>query len=63
MVENSEVFYRCLEVFGGREKAMRWLESPNHALGNKRPIDLLADPKGMEQVLDVLTRIERGVFA
>jgi len=59
---NPVVFSRCLEIFGDREKAMRWLESPNAALGKQRPIDLLVTPEGTDQVLDVLTRIEHGVF-
>lgn len=60
---NPKVFRRCLEVFGDREIAMRWLESPNLALGTRRPIDLLSAPEGIKQVLDVLTRIEHGVFS
>ncbi len=58
----DEVKKRSIEVFGDEEKAHHWLYSPNYALGDVRPIDLLHSREGVQQVLDILGRIEHGVF-
>ncbi len=67
---NQEVFgwavesvtERATEVFGEREKALRWLGTPVRALEFATPISLLAGSKGTADVLAVLGRIEHGVF-
>jgi len=58
----ADVTARAVEVFGTREKALRWLRSPVRALGDQTPISLLNTPEGMAQVEDVLGRIEHGVW-
>jgi len=63
LIQMAKVYQRCLEVFVSSEKAMRWLQSPNYALGNEKPWDLLDTTEGIELVQDTLTRIEHGVFA
>jgi putative toxin-antitoxin system antitoxin component (TIGR02293 family) len=60
---NPEVYARCIEVFGDEAKALRWLETPNFALGKQRPFELLGSEEGIQLVLDTLGRIEYGVFA
>ena len=54
---------RALEVFSNQEKATRWMSEPNHALANRRPIDLVKSENGLEEVNDVLTRIASGTYS
>jgi uncharacterized protein (DUF2384 family) len=57
-----EVAARAMEVFGSREKALRWLNTPVRSLGNQRPLSLLNTPEGVAQVQDTLGRVEHGVW-
>ena len=51
-----------LEVFDSAEDFAAWLNASSHALGNRRPIELLRDSYGKEMVLNELHRIDQGVF-
>jgi len=51
------------DVLGSQKKAVTWLLRENRALGGEVPITLLDTDIGFQQVLDVLTRIEYGVFS
>jgi putative toxin-antitoxin system antitoxin component (TIGR02293 family) len=42
--------------------AMRWLGRPIPALDYATPVSLLRDKKGRDAVLDVLGRLEHGLF-
>lgn len=53
---------RAEHVLGDRASALDWLSSPNQALGGEKPIDLLDTDLGADQVLQVLGRIEFGVY-
>jgi hypothetical protein len=57
-----EVAARAMEVFGTREKALRWLNSPVRSLGDQTPLSLLSSPEGVTQVQDTLGRVEHGVW-
>lgn len=57
-----DVLAHALEVFGDRFKVMRWLRTPIPALGDETPQDMLARAGGIEQVDQVLGRIEHGVW-
>jgi len=59
----SRVEARACDVLGEREKALRWLDTPNRALGGRRPLDLLDDGLGAKQVEKILGRIETGVYS
>jgi putative toxin-antitoxin system antitoxin component (TIGR02293 family) len=50
------------EVLGDAEKAGRWLQRPNRALGGATPLGHLATELGARQVEDVLGRIAHGVI-
>jgi putative toxin-antitoxin system antitoxin component (TIGR02293 family) len=50
------------EVFGGTDKFRLWLDTPNFALGNMKPIELLKDSYGKEMVVAELTRINHGIL-
>jgi len=63
IIELAEVTTLGLEVFGENEKFRNWLETPNYALGNLKPFDLLRDSYGKEMIIGELTRIEHGILA
>lgn len=57
-----ETTARAMEVFGTREKALRWLNTPVRSLGDQTPLSLLDMPEGVGQVQDTLGRVEHGVW-
>jgi len=63
IVEMTEVTYKGLEVFGNMDTFKSWLDTPNFALGNLTPKDLLKDSYGKELVLAELHKINYGLFA
>ena len=50
----------AIEAFGDEAKARRWLTSPNRALQQHMPLDLIASDAGAQAVTDELGRIEYG---
>ena len=54
---------RALEVFENDASARNWLKRPNRALGGAVPLEMLDTDAGTEQVDEVLTRIEYGVYS
>ena len=63
LVRLARIARRAAEVFEDRDLGVGWLKRPNRALGGERPLDLLDTEIGAENVLDVLGRIEHGVFS
>jgi putative toxin-antitoxin system antitoxin component (TIGR02293 family) len=59
----AEVLAKATALFGSKEDAERWLKQPAVGLEQRRPIDLLATPAGVELVEDFLVRLEYGVYA
>jgi uncharacterized protein (DUF2384 family) len=57
-----EVTARAMEVFGSRERALKWLNSPVGSLGDQTPLSLLSSPEGVARVQDTLGRVEHGVW-
>jgi len=62
IIEMAEVTKTGLDVFGDREKLKLWLNTPNFALGNLKPIELLKDSYGKELVMGELTRVSHGIL-
>jgi putative toxin-antitoxin system antitoxin component (TIGR02293 family) len=58
----ASVLAQAMRAFGSRELAEDWLQRPALALGQKRPIDLLATHEGVDLVRTLLGRIEYGVY-
>lgn len=58
----AEILAKATTVFGTQEKAEQWLEKPATGLNQRRPIDLLSTPAGVELVEDFLERLEYGVY-
>ncbi|WP_420884491.1 antitoxin Xre/MbcA/ParS toxin-binding domain-containing protein [Amnimonas aquatica] len=53
----------AVEVFGSLEHAQAWLQAPLPVLGNRCPLDVVAEPGGSAELLATLGRIEHGVFS
>ena len=62
IVEMAEVAQIGLEFFGDMERFKLWLNTPNYAMGNIRPIELLRDSYGKALVVAELTRATHGIF-
>ena len=62
IIEMTEVTKIGLDVFGSMEKLKGWLKTPNYALGNMKPIELITDSYGKEMVIGELIRIDHGIF-
>ena len=58
----AEILARATAVFGSQVEAEQWLERPAVGLDQRRPIDLIATPAGVEIVEDFLGRLEYGVY-
>ena len=59
----AEILAKATDVFGSQAEAEQWLERPAIGLDQRRPIDLLGTPAGVELVEDHLDRLEYGVYA
>jgi putative toxin-antitoxin system antitoxin component (TIGR02293 family) len=57
----AEILARATTLFGSQAAAEQWLEQPAIGLDQRRPIDLITTPAGLELVEDCLGRIEYGV--
>lgn len=62
IIEIAEVTKTGLDVFGDMDKFRLWLNTPNFALGNVTPTELLKDSYGKEMVISELTRINHGIL-
>lgn len=59
----ADIITRATEVFGDKEKARHWLSKPLTILQKKSPLQYAATKAGADFVLDILGRIEYGVFS
>jgi putative toxin-antitoxin system antitoxin component (TIGR02293 family) len=58
----AEILAKATELLGSQEEAEQWLERPAIGLNQRKPIDLLQTPAGVELVEDFLTQLEYGVY-
>lgn len=58
----AELLARATIVFGGQEKAERWLCSNVMGLDGWRPLDLLQTAVGAQLIAEFLGRLEYGVY-
>lgn len=59
----AEILAKATDILGSQAEAEQWLERPAIGLDQRRPIDLLGTPAGVELVEDHLERLEYGVYA
>jgi uncharacterized protein (DUF2384 family) len=64
MIRKAEVIAHATCALEGKDNAMRWLESPNHALSDRTPLDLVFSGQlsDLQMVDELLSAIEYGVF-
>jgi putative toxin-antitoxin system antitoxin component (TIGR02293 family) len=63
IIEIAKVVEHAFAVFEDEDKVKSWLNYPNRALNNIKPIDLFYLPTGLKMVNDILGRIEEGVYS
>ncbi|MDF9435604.1 antitoxin Xre/MbcA/ParS toxin-binding domain-containing protein [Chromohalobacter israelensis] len=64
MYRFAEVYKNAVDLFeGDRQRANTWLLNPVRGLGGQRPVEMIATTAGAEAVLDLIGRLEHGVFA
>jgi hypothetical protein len=51
---------RAVEVFGKTDKALSWLNSANHELGDRTPREFAKTSSGRDRVLGILVDLEHG---
>lgn len=59
----AEVLEKGMEVFSSRETLQTWLHTPLPAFGQQSPLSLLDTGFGARMVMDILGRIEHGVYS
>ena len=63
IIEIAKVVEHAFEVFGDEKKVISWLNTPNRALNNTKPVDLFYLSTGLHMVNNILGRIEHGIFS
>jgi putative toxin-antitoxin system antitoxin component (TIGR02293 family) len=63
IVRLARVVAKTKDTLGTSEKASRWLQSPNMALDDQKPLDLLDTDVGARSVETILGRIEYGMYS
>lgn len=58
----AQVLSRATEMLGSRARASIWFESPVRSLDRRKPCRLMGDAHGFTEVMDVLIRIEYGIY-
>ncbi len=59
----ARVAAQAQEVFESAQTATSWLKRPNRGLNGHAPVDLLDTDAGTERVVELLDRIEYGVYS
>lgn len=59
----SSLIAKGIAVFGDEEKFIQWLHLENTALGGRKPISWLSSQIGRDEILNLLGRIEHGIFS
>jgi putative toxin-antitoxin system antitoxin component (TIGR02293 family) len=59
----ARVSAQAQDVFESAETATSWLKRSNRGLNGYAPVDLLDTDAGTEQVVELLDRIEYGVYS
>jgi putative toxin-antitoxin system antitoxin component (TIGR02293 family) len=51
------------KVFGDKKRFDAWMNDPNRALGGKTPLELIVTQSGLQEVKNIIGRIEWGVYS
>lgn len=60
LLEIDLILAKGIRIFGSEEKMSAWLQLPNEALGQQKPIDLFKNPYQIAQVDQVLESLSWG---
>lgn len=63
VISVMQTYYRAVEVFGSEETAHAWLKTPLQVLNGKTPLKAVSNRFEAELVMNILGRIEYGVFS
>lgn len=63
IIEVAKVVEHAFEVFEDEERVQKWLNTPNRALNQFKPLELFYLPTGLTMVDNVLGRIEEGIYS
>lgn len=58
-----QTYFRAVQVFGSEEMAHSWLKTPLQVLNGKTPLQAVSNRFEAELVMNILGRIEYGVFS
>lgn len=59
----ARLYSKGFEVFGEKEKFMRWMENENYVLGGMKPKEYLGSYTGIEILLNEINAIDYGFVA
>ena len=63
VIDFSKIIAKGMDVFEDESDFNIWLNSPIMALGSKKPLELRTSSIGREEVLNVLFRLEHGIYS
>ena len=58
----ADILAKAAKQLGTIDAAESWLAEPAMGLDQRRPIDLLSTPEGVQLVEEFLTRLEYGIY-
>lgn len=58
----AQLFDMAVDVLGSDKKAARWLKKPARGLGGRIPLEYADTTLGAHEVINLLGRIDHGVF-
>ena len=58
----ADILAKATKQLGTIDAAESWLAEPAMGLDQRRPIDLLSTPEGVQLVEEFLTRLEYGIY-
>jgi putative toxin-antitoxin system antitoxin component (TIGR02293 family) len=58
-----DVYRFGYEVFGEHNKFNKWVQTPNRALGNRIPLEVMDTFFGIREVTNIIGRIQHGVYS
>lgn len=63
IIDLANIYSYGYEVFGDIQKFNKWMDNPNTALGGVKPIDVIDNQFGREEVKHIIGRIDHGVYS
>ncbi|MHB1178459.1 MAG: type II RES/Xre toxin-antitoxin system antitoxin [Daejeonella sp.] len=63
IVALSDLYEFGYRVFENKLNFEKWIQTSNRALGNKKPMELLDTIFGIDEVKNIIGRIEHGVYS